>query len=155
MLAGGRADVHDPVGHADGLLVVLDDDERVADVAQPHERGDELGVVLLVQADGGLVEDVEHAHQAGADLRGQPDALRLAARERGAGAVEGEVVEAHVGEEAEAVADLLVDHAGDGHLALAEHAGQGLDPGQRVADRHGRDVADVPLLDGHARAHRA
>ena len=80
VLAGRRPDVHDPVGHPDGLLVVLDDEERVADVAEAHERGDELGVVLLVQPDGRLVEDVEDAHEAGADLRRQPDALRLAAR---------------------------------------------------------------------------
>ena len=86
---------------ADGLLVVLDDDERVADVAQAHERGDELGVVLLVEADRGLVEDVEHAHEARADLRREPDALRLAARQRGAGAVDGQVVEPDVGEEPE------------------------------------------------------
>jgi hypothetical protein len=33
-------------------------------------------VVALVQADGRFVEHVHHAGQAGADLRGQPDALR-------------------------------------------------------------------------------
>ena len=38
-------------------------------------------VVALVQADARLVQDVEHAHQARADLRGQADALRLAAAE--------------------------------------------------------------------------
>jgi hypothetical protein len=41
-------------------------------------------VVALVQADRRLVEHVEHADQAGADLGGQPDALRLAAGQRGA-----------------------------------------------------------------------
>ena len=81
VLPGRRADVDDPVGRPDGLLVVLHDDERVAQVAQPHERGDELRVVLLVEPDGGLVEDVQDAHQAGADLGRQPDALCLAARE--------------------------------------------------------------------------
>ena len=70
-------------------------------------------VVALVQADGGLVQDVEHAHQAGADLRGQADALRLAAGERGRRAVEREVPQADVDQEAEARADLLQDLAGD------------------------------------------
>ena len=36
---------------ADRLLVVLDHDQRVAQVAQPHERRDQPGVVALVQAD--------------------------------------------------------------------------------------------------------
>ena len=34
VLAGAGADVDDPVGGADGVLVVLDDDERVAEVAE-------------------------------------------------------------------------------------------------------------------------
>ena len=35
VLAGARADVDGPVGDPDGVLVVLDDDEGVAEVAQP------------------------------------------------------------------------------------------------------------------------
>ena len=81
--ARAGADIDDPVRRAHGVLVVLDDDERVAQVAQFLERVDELAVVALVQPDAGLVEDVEHAHQRGADLRGQADALALAAGERG------------------------------------------------------------------------
>ncbi|GMA39470.1 hypothetical protein GCM10025883_15150 [Mobilicoccus caccae] len=60
---------------------MLDDDECVAEVAQPGEGADEALVVALVQADGRLVEDVEHPDQARADLRGQADALGLPARE--------------------------------------------------------------------------
>ena len=45
---------------------------------------DQPGVVPLVKADGGLIQDVENAGQVGADLSGQADALRLAAGE-GAG----------------------------------------------------------------------
>jgi hypothetical protein len=78
---------------------VLDHDHGVAHVAQALERGDEAVVVALVQADGGLVQDVEDAHEAGADLGGQADALRLAARERRRGAREREVVEPHVHQE--------------------------------------------------------
>jgi hypothetical protein len=96
VLAGARADVDDVVGGADRLLVVLDDDHGVAEVAQPLERLDQPRVVALVQADRRLVEDVEHADEPGADLRRQPDALRLAAGQRAGGAVEREVVEADV-----------------------------------------------------------
>ena len=82
VLAGARAEVDEVVGRAHRLLVVLDDDHGVAEVAQALERRDQLRVVALVQADRGLVEDVEHAHQRGADLGRQPDPLRLAARQR-------------------------------------------------------------------------
>ena len=84
----------DVVGGANGVLVVLDHDDGVADVAQAFERGDHLHVVLGMQADAGLVEHVQHAHQARADLRRQPDALRFAAGKRARAAVEVQIVEA-------------------------------------------------------------
>ena len=113
MLARAGPDVDDVVRDADGLLVVLDHDDRVAEVAQALERRDEAPVVALVQADRGLVEHVEHADQAAADLAGQADALGLAARERAAERLEREVVEADVDQELEPLADLLHDLVGD------------------------------------------
>ena len=69
-----------------------------------------------VQADGGLVEHVAGAHQARAEAGGELDALGLAAGERGGEAVEGEVFEADVVEELEALADFDQDLVGDGGL---------------------------------------
>ena len=82
VLARARPHVDEPVGAAHHLLVVLDDDNGVAEVAQPLERADQLVVVALVQADRRLVEDVEHADELRADLRREPQPLRLAARQR-------------------------------------------------------------------------
>ena len=95
-------DVDDPVGGPDGLLVVLDDEHRVAEVAQPGQGRDELRVVALVEPDRRLVEDVQDAHQGRPDLGRQADPLRLAARQRHARPVEGQVVEPDVDEEARA-----------------------------------------------------
>ena len=111
--AGARADVDDVVGVPDRLLVVLDDDHRVAEVAQARQRAEQALVVALVQADRRLVEDVHHADQAGADLGRQADALRLAAGQRVGAAIERQVVEADVEQEAQALADLLDDLVGD------------------------------------------
>jgi hypothetical protein len=82
MDARAGADVEDVVGLADRLLVMFHHDDRVALVAQVLQRREQPVVVALVQADGRLVEDVEDAGQAGADLGGEPDALALAARQR-------------------------------------------------------------------------
>ena len=120
VLARARADVDHPVGGPDRVLVVLDDDERVAEVAQPQQRVEQLLVVPLVQADRRLVEHVEHADQAGADLGGEPDPLRLAAGQGRARPVERQVVEAHVEQEAEAGVDLLEDEPRDRHVALGQ-----------------------------------
>ncbi len=79
VLARARTDIDHPVSGADRLLVVLDDDDRVAEITHAEERADELRVVTLMQTDRWLVEDVEHAHQAGTDLRCKSDSLCLAA----------------------------------------------------------------------------
>ena len=107
VLAGAGADIDQPVRLLDGLLIVFDHDQRVAEVTQVVQRFDQAFVVALVQADGRLVEHVHDADQAGADLRGQADALRLAAGKRLGRAGQSQIVEAHVVEEAQAGADLL------------------------------------------------
>ena len=132
---------------ADGVLVVLDDDEGVAEVAQPGQRLDEPAVVALVQADRRLVEDVQDADQAGPDLGGQPDALRLAAGQGAGRPLEGEVVEADVEQEAEPGVDLLDDPLGDLPLTVGE-----LDVAQErvaLADRQPADVGDRPAAEQH------
>jgi hypothetical protein len=87
MHAGARAHVDDIVGLriassscSTTMTVLPRSRRRFSVVEQPV-------VVALVQADRRLVEHVEHARQARADLRGEPDALALAARQRAGGAV--------------------------------------------------------------------
>ena len=145
VLARARADVDHPVGGGDGVLVVLDDDEGVAEVAQPGQGLDEPVVVALVQPDARLVEHVEDADQAGADLGGEPDALGLAAGEGAGGPVEREVVEADVEQEPEPGVDLLDDALGD--LPLAGGEVDVLEELGAVRDRQGADLGDAPPAD--------
>ena len=83
MHARTGADVHDIIGGADGIFVVLDDDERIPEIAQPLQRVQKFFVVALMQPDARLVEDIQHARERGADLRRQTDALALPARKGG------------------------------------------------------------------------
>ena len=151
VLPRARADVDDPVRRADRLLVVLDHDERVAQVAQAHERLDEPLVVSLVEADAGLVEHVEHPDQARSDLRGQTDSLRLAPRQGACGAVQGEVVQAHVDEEAQPLVDLLEDPLCDLRVAPVEPQAE-KELGRR-ADRKPGDLRDGLAAHRHREAH--
>ena len=80
--------IDDVIGALDGLGVVLHHQHRVAHVAQVRQRFEQPLVVARMQPDGRLVQHVQHAAQLGADLRSQPDALRLAAGQRGRGAVQ-------------------------------------------------------------------
>ncbi len=145
VLTCAGADVDDPVGGLDGVLVVLDDDECVAHVAQPDEGLDQPVVVALMQTDGRLVEDVQHAYESGADLGGQADALGLAAGERAGRAVQREVVQADVDQEPQSFVDLLQHALGDLLVAGVElQLAQEL---RAVADRHRGDLGDRLLHD--------
>ncbi len=145
--AGARSDVDDPVGRADGVLVVFDHDQGVAEVAQRDEGFDQAAVVALVQADAGLVEHVEHAGEAGADLGGQADALGLSAGQGGSGAGEVEVVQADPDQEVEAHLDLAQHLRGNGCLPLGQlelvHEGPG------VAEAQLADIRNARLVDAY------
>src|SRR6267142_2467906 len=80
------AKVDDPVGVADYVEVVLDDDDGVAEIGEAMQDVEQLLNVVEVQAGGRLVEQVEGlAGLALAEFAGQLDALRFATRERHSG----------------------------------------------------------------------
>ena len=54
----------DPVGRANHVQVVLDDDQRVAGIEQLAQRAHQLGDVVEVQAGGRLVEQEQRAARA-------------------------------------------------------------------------------------------
>ncbi len=118
--AGTGTKVDDVVGGPHRVLVVFDDQHRVAHVAQPLQRRQQAAVVPRVQADRGLVQDVQHADQAAADLAGQPDPLRFAAGQRRCGAAQREIVQAHVEQEAQPAADLLQHLGGDQRASVVQ-----------------------------------
>ncbi len=82
VVAGAGAEVEQIIGGGDHFAVVLDQDQRVAQIAEMFQGLQQPAIVARMQADGRLVEDVEHAGQAAADLAGQANALRFAAGER-------------------------------------------------------------------------
>ena len=68
MHARARADVDDIVRRADGVFVMLHHDHCIAEVAQATERGKQAVIVSLMETDRRLVQHVENACEAGADL---------------------------------------------------------------------------------------
>ena len=86
---------------------MLDDDERIAGVAQFHEHFEELVDVGEVQARGRFIEDVNGAPGGlFRQLGGELDALRFAPAERRAVLPEPHVAEPHVFHRDELVGDL-------------------------------------------------
>src|SRR5688572_17339406 len=120
VFARTRTQIYQVVGDANRLLVMLDDDDRVAEIAKMMERAEKRAIVALMQADGRLIEDVEHARKIGANLRRQPDALSFATGQRGRAAAEREISDADVVEKPQPVLDFLEHAPGNQVLALAQ-----------------------------------
>ena len=93
---GKRPDVDHVVGGLDHVGVVFDDEHRVALVAQLLQQLVQAVHVARVHADARLVKDVQHVHQAAAQVLDHLDALRLAARERVGFPVQAEVFQPDV-----------------------------------------------------------
>ena len=152
VLAGARAEIDDVVRRADRFLVVLDHHHGVAEIAKPRKGGEQRAIVTLVQTDGRLVEHVQNTGKVRPDLRRQPDALPLAARQRRRASRQRQIAHTHVVEKVQAVADLAEDAAGDqclpiGELQVVEHA-------NRLADREVHELGDRASLDAHGQALR-
>ena len=138
MDAGAGADVEHVVGGADRVLVVLDDDHGVAEVAQPLAA---FRAAARCRAGAGRsrARPARRARlEARADLRGEPDALALAARERAGGAGQREVFQADVDQELEPLADLLEHADRDLFCFGVEPRRQFGEPFAGVLDRHSR-----------------
>ena len=97
------------IGAPDHVVVVLDDHQRVAVVAQAVQDRDQPAHFRGMEAERGLVEHVKGIDQAGAQDLGQADALELAGRERARGAVERQVIEPDLRQVAEPAIDLCQD----------------------------------------------
>ena len=118
--AAAGAEVDRRVGGVHHIAVVLDDHERVAEIAELAHRPDQPVGVAGMQADRRLVEHIEHAGEPTADLRCQPNPLQLAAGEAAGRPGQVEIVEPNIDEKLDAAAELPQEVGGDRPLLLGE-----------------------------------
>ncbi len=145
-----RPEIDDVIGGADGALVVLDDQDGIAEVAQVIERLHESRRVACVQPDARFVEHVEHAGELAPELARQADALCLSAGEGGARAIERQVLQAHVEEELETALDLAKRALRDRPLGARErHLPE---PLVGIADGQGEHLGDAAPTELHREA---
>ena len=110
-LARAGAHVDHAVGGKHHGRVMLDNDQRVAGVAQALHRLDDAVHVTRVQADAGFVQHEQGVDQRGAQCGGEVDALHLAARQRAALPVQREVTDAHIAQITQTRADFFEQQA--------------------------------------------
>ena len=89
--SGSRPHVHDVVGDADHLPVVLHEQDGIAVVPELADRVLQQGDIVVVQADTGLVENVEQVGQGGIDVFCDLAPLGLASGQGSHGPVQGQV----------------------------------------------------------------
>ncbi len=139
-LAGAGAELDHEIGLGDRGQVVFHHHDGISGVPQAAEQGQEPVGVSRVEADGRLIEDVQGVHQPGAEGVAEGDALGLAAGEGTGLTVEGEISEAHIGEEAGALADLVEDDPTHSHFVRGQ--GKTLQPRLQRLHREGGDLGD-------------
>ena len=108
-----RADVNDPVRVPDNVEIVFDNEQRIAGRFQPIERAQQRFGVRGMKASRRLVQNVNHAEQVRAHLRGEPQPLQLTGGQRGRAALEGQIPEAEVQQYGEPRLQILRDAARD------------------------------------------
>ncbi|OIQ93571.1 hypothetical protein GALL_245310 [mine drainage metagenome] len=131
------AEVDDPVGRGDHVQVVLDQHHAVPGVHQFVQGPQQLGDVVEVQAGGGFVQQIEAAlaRAAPGGLAGfgqegrELEPLRLAARQRGRGLAQAQVIEAD----------------GLQHFEPRKQVAIGCENRQRLGHREFEHVGDVQL----------
>ncbi len=150
VLARSRPEVDHAIGGQHDLRIVLDDQQRIAVVAQPHHHVDYAAHVAGVQSDGRLVQNEQRIHQRRAERRREVDSLDLAPRQGARLPVERQVAETHPHQEVEPRADLAEQQAG----RLVERRGQH-EPSEEIArtiDRQQHRIVHVESLRGLRRA---
>src|SRR5207302_5225910 len=123
------------------------DNNRVAEIAQPPQGVEKPRIIALMQANRRFVQDIKHAGQARPNLRGEPDALALAARQRAGSAGKGEIVETDIDKERKPVGNLFQNALGDLAPFCIELRGKRAEPLLRGAHRMRGQLTDVATLD--------
>ncbi len=149
MHARSRTEIDHIVRRLDGLFIVFDDEDGIAEIAQSAQGIEQTGIVALVQADGRLVEHIQNARQARADLAGETNALAFPARQRARGAAEREIIKPHIDEEFQAVADFFQDAARNLLILGRQRLLDGGEPVARILDRFLARFGNVVLGDLH------
>ena len=119
----------------------------IAALLQGTQGAQQAFVVTRVQADGRLVQHIGHAHQTGAQLGGQTDALGLAAGKCGHGPAQGKIFQAHVAHEGQTVGQLL--EQGLGHQGVAAVEVPSFQPLQGTFHGKGTELGDVQVVHAH------
>ena len=134
------ANVYNKVSSTHGVLIVFHHQKGVAQIPQLLEGIDQLAVVPLMQADGRLIQNIQNAHEAGADLRCKANSLSLTAGESGSSPCKSQIRQTHSLQETQSCLDLPDDLIRNLRLGTGES--QFIDKLQRLLHRQFAELPD-------------
>src|SRR5947199_7401706 len=89
--AGTRAKINNVVRSAYRFFIMLNNDDRIAEIAQPSQRPEQTRIIALMQTDARFIQNVKNPCQTRANLCRQSDSLRFATGKRAALAIKSEI----------------------------------------------------------------
>ena len=147
VFARGRADVNDMVRRGDHIVIMLNDQNGIADVAQFFQDFHQPVIIAAMQADGRLIQHITAPHQSAADLGGQTNPLGLAAGERPAGSIQCQIAQPHIYHKLQTGTNLFKRLGGDECFFFIQF--QGLEIIVGLFDTHPGYGADAFIADGY------
>ena len=120
---------------------MLDDNDRVAQVAKLLQDLDEPFRVATMEADAGFVEDIKTPHQAASQRGGEVDALAFTSRKTVRRAIQREIAQADVQQILQPITDFRKDSLGNLLFVLAQL--EIFYPRQQLADRDVDEFGDA------------
>ncbi len=88
-----RTEIEDVIRAFNHFPVMFYNDDRISEITQLLERFNQTCVVALMQSDRRFVKNVEHTDELRPDLRGETNALGLAAGERAGCTIERQIIQ--------------------------------------------------------------
>src|SRR5512136_106959 len=120
MNSSPRSDVKNMICAANGLFIMFDHYQGVAQISQLFQGVDQSGIVPLVKPNRWLIQYIQNPGQIRADLSSQADALRFSTGKSSGIPGKSNVTQAHMFEKAKSRSDLFQDLSGNLSLLIGK-----------------------------------
>ena len=149
---GTGADIHNVIRSQHRIFVVLYNDNGIANVSQMLQSLNKPGIIPLVQANAGFIEDIENAHQRRTDLGCQTNALGFPTGKGAAAPGKGNIIQPDIGQKTQAIFDFLQYLPGNKVFSLRKL--QAIKKCQSFPHGKSRHLVDILSANGHRQAFR-
>lgn len=102
MRSRAGTDVDNMICRIHRILIMLNDNERIAQIAQFFQRGQQTVIIALMQADARFVQYIKHTLQTGTDLGSQTNTLSFSSGKRTGRTRQSQIIQTDIQQEIQA-----------------------------------------------------